>query len=132
MKTLATLLAGAALALGGTAVAQTQTAAERGEARLAEMLEGRTAGEPVSCIAAPRSNRLQVIEHVGVVYDAGDTVYVARADNPRTLSRNDAVVVERFGSQLCRTDVTRTFDRHGGFTTGSVFLSDFVPYKKAG
>jgi hypothetical protein len=46
------------------------------------MLEGRTAGEPVSCISALRSNRIEVIEHVGIVYDAGATIYVARPSNP--------------------------------------------------
>jgi len=75
MKILTTLLAGAALALTGTA-ATAETLAEKGEARLARMIEGRTPGEPVSCITTPRSNKLQAIEHVGVVYDTGDTIYV--------------------------------------------------------
>lgn len=129
MKTIATILAATALALTGTAVSA-QTFVEKGEARLAEMLEGRVAGDPVSCIAAPRSNRLEVIEGVGVVYDAGGTIYVARADNPRSLGLHDVLVVDRFGSQLCRQDVTRTFDRTNGHFTGVVFLSEFVPYTK--
>ena len=130
MKTLATILAGAALALTGAAAASAQTLAEQGEAKLARMLEGRTAGEPVSCISAMRSNNLQVIEHVGLVYKTGNTVYVARADDPRSLGRNDVVVIERLGSQLCKQDVIRTVDRTGGFLTGVVFLGDFVPYKR--
>jgi hypothetical protein len=132
MKKLATILAGAALALSGTTVAtaQTTTLAERGEAKLAQMLEGRTAGEPVSCINAMRANQLQVIEHVGLVYRAGDTIYVARPSDPRVLGRNDVLVIERFGSQLCKQDVVRTVDRHGGFMTGVVFLDGFVPYKR--
>ena len=129
MKTIATILAATAMALTGTAVSA-QTPAEKGEARLAQMIEGRVAGEPVSCISAPRSNRLEVIEHVGVVYDAGDTIYVARAQDPKVLGRNDALIIDRFGSQLCKQDVTRTFDRYLGYTTGVVFLSDFVPYTK--
>jgi len=129
MKTFATILAATALSLTGTA-ASAETLAEKGEARLAKMIEGRVAGEPVSCIAAPRSNRLEVIEHVGVVYDAGDTIYIARPQNPQVLGRNDAFIIDRFGTQLCKQDVTRTFDRYLGFTTGVVFLSDFVPYTK--
>ncbi len=129
MKTIATILAATALALTGAA-ASAQTLAEKGEARLAKILEGRVAGEPVSCIPAPRSNRLEVIEHVGVVYDAGKTIYVARPQDPKVLGRHDALIVERIGSQLCKQDVTRTFDRNLGFTTGVVFLSDFVPYTK--
>src|SRR6188472_2267345 len=84
MKTLATLLAGATLALAGSTAGLARTPAES-EAKLARMLEGRTAGEPVSCISALNSNRLEVIEHVGLVYDSGATIYVARPTDPRQL-----------------------------------------------
>ena len=129
MKTLATILAGAALVLGGTAVSA--KSAEENEAKLARMLEGRTAGEPVNCISALRSDRMEVIEHVGIVYDAGRTIYVARPTNPESLGRNDIIVIDRYGAQLCDTDIIRTVDRYQGFTTGAVFLEDFVPYTKA-
>ena len=133
MKTLAMILAGAALALtGGTAATAKTTLAEKGEAKLARMLEGRVAGEPVQCISALRSNRIQVIEHVGVVYDAGDTIYVARPTDPRQLGRFDVPVIDRFGSQLCSFDVRLTIDRSHGHITGPVFLNDFVPYTKNG
>lgn len=120
---------GAAIVLGAT-TAQAETRQERGEARLAELIEGRTAGEPQSCVTAYRSNDIQVIPYVGIVYDAGDTVYVARATRPERLRDSDVPVFERFGSQLCKTDVIRTIDRHAGFTTGALFLEDFVPYTK--
>ena len=131
MNKIATILAGAALALTGAA-ASAETLAEKGEAKLARMLEGRTAGEPVSCITTPRSNKLEVIEHVGVVYDAGDTIYVSRPSDPRQLGRMDVVVIDRFSSQLCKTDVSRTIDRYAGHVSGVVFLGDFVPYTKRG
>ena len=131
MKTFATILAGAALAVSGVSPASAETLAERGEARLAEMLQGRVAGEPVSCITPNRSRNLQVIEHVGVVYDDGDTIYVARPSNPRSLGSMDVPVIERFGSQLCKQDLTKTIDRYDGHVSGVVFLSDFVPYTKS-
>ena len=131
MKILATIAAVSALALTGAA-ASAETLAEKGEARHARMLEGRTAGEPVSCISTPRSNKLEVIEGVGVVYDAGDTIYVSRASDPKQLGRMDVVIVDRFGSQLCKTDVNRTVDRYQGHVTGVLFLSDFVPFTKNG
>lgn len=132
MKAFATILAGAALAVCGVSEASAATLAERGEARLATMLEGRTAGEPVNCISALNSNRIKVIEHVGVVYDAGNTIYVARSTDPKALGAWDVPIFERFGSQLCTTDIIRTVDRSSGFPTGVVFLNDFVPYTKAG
>ena len=131
MKTLATLLAGGALLCAGTSAALARSA-EQNEAKLARMLEGRTAGEPVSCISAMRSNRIEVIEDVGIVYDSGGTIYVARPSDPRQLGRDDIVVIDRHGGQLCHNDVIRTIDRYNGFTTGAVFLDKFVPYTKAG
>lgn len=133
MHKLAVLFATAAALAGGATVASAKSpsAAERNEARLATMLEGRTAGEPRHCIAAMDSDKLEVIEFVGMVYDAGDTIYVARARNPRMLGSSEAPIVQRTGSTLCTSDVTRTFDRHSGMT-GVVFLDDFVPYTKQG
>ena len=62
MKTLSLILAGAALALTG-ATAVLARSAEENEAKLARMLEGRVAGEPVNCIAALRSER-EVMERM--------------------------------------------------------------------
>ncbi|HLV07983.1 MAG TPA: hypothetical protein VKY80_09960 [Croceibacterium sp.] len=132
MKKLAIIMAGAAVALTGATAASAQTVAERGEAKLAQMLEGRVAGEPVKCISAPRGNRVQVIENVGIVYDAGKTIYVARAVDPKMLDHWDVPIIDRFGSQLCTNDVMRTVDRSSGHFTGAVFLDDFVPYTKNG
>ena len=126
---LAIAAAGAVLAAGAT-TAQAETRQERSEARLAEMIEGRVAGEAQSCVVAFRSNKIQVIPYVGIVYDAGDTVYVARAVRPERLRSTDVPVIERYGSQLCRQDVRHTIDRYSGFTTGALFLEDFVPYTK--
>lgn len=131
MKALALIFGAAALALTGTA-ASAETRAEKAEARLARMLEGRTAGEPVKCISTFFDNNLRVMDHIGLVYEAGDTIYVARATHPDRLDYWDVPVIERFGSQLCSNDIMRTIDRSSGFVTGALFLEDFVPYKRNG
>ena len=132
MKTFPLILAGAALALSGGAVSAKSTHAEESEAKLARMLEGRVAGEPQHCISAFDSNRIEVIEHLGVVYDNGDTIWVARAKDPRVLGHWDVPIFERYSSQLCVTDVIRTVDRSSGYFTGALFLEDFVPYTRKG
>jgi hypothetical protein len=133
MKTTALILAGVALALGGTASVAASTVTQKGEARLARMLEGRTAGAPVSCINTVRSDKMQVIDGVAVVYDAGKTIYVARPIDPRMLRPTDALVINRFNaSRLCVQETMRTIDRYDHFPTGAVFLQDFVPYTKQG
>ncbi len=130
MKQIVAIAAAASALALGALPAQAETIRERSEARIAEMLDGRTAGEPQSCITAFRSNDLEVIPYVGIVYDAGDTIYVARATRPNMLRSSDVPIIERRGSQLCRTDVIRTIDRHSHFTTGALFLEHFVPYTR--
>lgn len=130
MKSPASILATALLAFTGVALAA--GIQEENEARLARMLEGRIAGEPVNCIPAFRTaSQLQVLEKVALVYDAGNVIYVARPEDPDMLGRDDVVVINRFGGQLCHSDVIRTVDRHGGYHTGVVFLDKFVPYPRA-
>ena len=131
MKKAIIALAAASLALGGgTALAESPNVSE-GESKLAEMLAGYVvAGEPQSCIPARVSRRLEVIDETALVYDAGNTLYVARPKDPESLDESDILVIDRFGTQLCASDVIRTVDRYSGFMTGVVFLSDFVPYRK--
>ena len=135
MKAVTKIVAGAALALVATAAVASGsgTPNAKGEARLAHMLEGRTAGQPVSCINTARSSDMQVIDGVAVVYDAGQTIYVARPTDPRMLGRNDALVIDRFSpGRLCVQESMKTIDQYDHHTTGVVFLKDFVPYTKAG
>lgn len=133
MKQLVILLAGAALGFAGTAATAKTTLAERGEARLAKMLEGRVAGEPSRCIQTFRNNGTEVIDQVALVHREGKTIWVARPANPRTLDRDDVLLIKRFSpSTLCASDTIRTLDRTGGYVTGVVFLKDFVPYTKEG
>jgi hypothetical protein len=132
MKVFATIMAGAALAFTGSA-ALAGDAVAKGEARLAEMLEGRVAGEPVSCITTFRNDSPQIIDRVALVHREGKTIYVGRPDRPRSLDSRDILLIERFSSsQLCASDQMRMIDRTGGYTTGLVFVKEFVPYTEAG
>lgn len=124
-------LAAAALATATGALAATNETNAKGEAELAKLIAGRTAGKPVSCIPAMLNGQsMRVIDGTAIVYDAGSTIYVARPDDPKSLDSDNILVVDRFGSQICRQDIIRTVNRYSGFMTGVVFLSDFTPYKK--
>jgi hypothetical protein len=46
------------------------------------------------------------------------------------LDRHDTQVVRPFGSQLCSIDTIRMVDPVGGFFSGTVFLGEFVPYRR--
>ncbi|MFC3100150.1 hypothetical protein [Altererythrobacter lauratis] len=111
--------------------AHTSTRVQRGEAQLARILEGFAAtGETQRCVNAFRTNDITVIPYVGVVYEDGDKVYVARARRPEMLRDSDVPVFERFSSQICTTDVMRTIDRFAPNMQGSLFLEDFQVYTR--
>lgn len=103
----------------------------KGEQRLAKLLEGRVAGEPVRCIRTLPSQRFETIDRTAYVYGSGDTIYVQRTRDPEAIDDNDALVSRRFNaSALCRLDVMTTVDPVLGFFTGAVFFEDFVPYTR--
>jgi hypothetical protein len=114
------------------AVAGPSIAGERltGDQKLAKLLEGRVAGEPRSCINTRVNSESQVIDGTAVVYGRGRTIWVNVPSNARDLDDGDALLIRQFGAQLCRQDIVTTFDTTGGFYTGNVFLSDFVPYTR--
>ncbi|XUU61614.1 hypothetical protein ACRAQ6_04910 [Erythrobacter sp. HA6-11] len=102
-----------------------------GEEELAELLEGREAGEPTSCISDFRTGRdLRVIDGTALVYGRGKTIYVNRTRNPKRIDDDDVLVSRRYGSQLCRQDIITRVDRGSGFYNGNVFLTEFVPYTR--
>ncbi len=102
-----------------------------GEERLADLLEGRVAGEPQNCIRTRPNYRLTVIDDTAYVYGRGRTIYVQRTRHPDKIDDNDALVSRRFsGSQICRQDVVNTIDPVLGFFTGAVFFEEFIPYTR--
>ena len=110
---------------------ETSAPATKGEQRLAKLLEGRVAGEPVQCIRSFRNLPMQTINGTAYVYGSGNTIWVQRTRNPQQIDDDDVLVINRRdASQLCRLDFTTTVDRYNGFFTGSVIMDDFVPYTR--
>ena len=134
MSRLSSLAIAAAATLASATLVASPASAERksGEEKLAEMIDGRVAGEPQSCINTCQSRPLTVIDDTAIVYRSGDTVYVNRTRAPETLDEDDVLVIRKFGtgSRLCRLDQITTRDRLTGFYSGNIFLTDFVPYKR--
>lgn len=125
------LLAAPALADEENPVEDEAVEMTEGEEELAKLLEGRVAGEPTSCIRSRLNDRVRVIDDTAIVYGRGRTIYVNRTSRPRHIDDSDTLVVRRFsGSQLCKTDIVTTIDRGSGFFTGTLFLSEFVPYTR--
>ena len=121
------LAAGAALLAGVPAQAAEKLT---GEARLAKILKGREAGQPVSCIPLSATRDMTVIDKTAIVYDAGGTIWVNRTSDPASLDSDDILVTKLHISQLCRMDTVEMRDRSGFWFSGFVGLEDFVPYRK--
>ena len=103
-----------------------------GEARLAKLLDGRVAGEPVSCIFMPRVRDTRIIDKTAIVYDGGSTIWVNRpASGAQSLDSDDVMVTRLTGAQLCDVDSVHLHDRTSHFWSGFVGLGDFVPYTRA-
>ena len=102
-----------------------------GEAKLAKMLEGRSAGAPVDCIDLSLVQSSQIIDGTAIVYESGRTLYVNRPRaGAESLDRSDTMVLKPFDHRLCRVDTVQMFEQGARFYKGSVFLGDFVPYRK--
>jgi len=102
------------------------------EAKLAQALEGRVAGEAVHCISLHRSQSSEVIKNSAILYRSGGTVYVNRPRaGAESLNNWDALLTRNIGSQLCSGDVVEMIDTTTGHMRGLVFLGEFVPYKRA-
>jgi hypothetical protein len=130
MRKIAIALAAATALLAGPALqAKAKLTPEQ---RLDKMLEGREAGTPRSCISNWDTRDMQILDGVAIVYRSGSTIYVNRPENARDLDSDDVLVTHLTGSQFCRLDIVRTFDRASQFPNGFISLGDFVPYKKVG
>ncbi len=100
------------------------------EAQLADMIDGRAAGEPVSCISLRNIRSMRIIEGTALVYRTGNTLYVNRPrSGAESLRKWDAVLARPFSTQLCSTEVLQLFDPTTGIGRDSVFLGEFVPYR---
>ena len=125
-KILLSLAAAATLAAPATAAPRLY-----GEAQLAKLLEGRTAGGPVDCIDLHRVYSTQIVDETAIVYDSGRTLYVNRPRaGAESLDDSDTMVLKPWDHRLCRIDTVQMYEQGARFYKGSVFLGDFVPYTK--
>jgi hypothetical protein len=108
-------------------------AASKGEQRLAALLQGRVAGEPVRCVRDVRNLPLRTVSRTAYLYGAGDTVWVQRTHDPRQIGFPDLLVIDSLrdpAAGVCRDDKARRIDRDTGLSGGIVRFGDFVPYTR--
>lgn len=123
----------AAIAAAALAAAFPASAAhEKGEAKLAKILDGRVAGKPVHCLTRMQRRNLEVVDHTAFVFRDGNTLYVNRPSGANFLTWSDVPVFKIWGSDLCDKDMVHLHDRSTWMPGAVVVLGDFVPYRRAG
>lgn len=90
------------------------------------------AGPPARCVTINPIQSLQVSDtnrHV-LLYRDGRTTYANYLAPYCSIGRDDVLVTEPTGSQYCRGDIVRTFDRSSRIPGPACILNDFVPYRR--
>ncbi len=108
-----------------------ETILTEGEAKLARLLDGRVAGTPQNCIPSNRIRDFESIDRTALVYAIGDTIYVNYTRIPETIDDDDLVLSRQFGTRLCRLDNVTTHNRSNNLYSGNLFLTEFIPYRRA-
>lgn len=120
-------LAVAAAAPISAATPQHQT----GEEKLQELLKGRVAGKPVSCLSLTTLRESQIVDGTAIVYRSGSTLYVNRPrSDAKWLDSDDILLTKTSSGELCSIDTVYLLDRTTHFTRGFVSLGEFVPYAR--
>lgn len=102
-----------------------------GAVKLAQLLEGRQAGEPVRCIRVVPNIPIVAIDKTAYVFGSGSTLYLQRTNDPSGIRSNRALAVRRYeASQMCKLDPTRIVDPLFGFVATNVLFEDFIPYTR--
>jgi len=127
MRKLLPLLVGSLALVAGSA----QAVPIDREAELERAVAGRVAGEPVDCIDLHRVHSSRIIPGTAIVYDAGSVIYVNRPRaGAESLSQWDIQVNRLYSSQLCSIDTVELIDQGSHMFSGTVFLGEFVPYRR--
>ena len=133
MRTISLLLIGSGLVACATTAAEEPTRSAKAQKEYEQLVAGKVAGAPVSCLASYNQNDMVVIDERTVAFRQGRSrVYVNHMQGSCTnLGGPYALVTKTFGTaQLCRGDIGQVVDLTSHFTVGSCVFGDFVPYSK--
>jgi hypothetical protein len=94
-------------------------------------LAGLAAGPPERCVTLSSLQSFRVSDnnrHV-LLYGGGRTIW-ANQLGQCGFGPDDILVTEPLGSQYCRGDIVRSFDRNSRIPGPACVLSEFVPYTR--
>jgi hypothetical protein len=94
-------------------------------------LAGRVAGAPERCVTINSQQSFRASENNPhfLLYGSGRTIYANQLGQCR-FGSDDVLVTEPIGSQYCRGDIVRSFDRTSRIPGAACILGEFVPYTR--
>lgn len=114
--------------LASAAAAAAAPVSERDQATIDRLLKGKVAGDPVSCIAIPRSGGSTIAGNRIYYRGTGRTVYVNDPGPSCNLRRGSAIVIKTPINRFCRGDIITLFEPSSGIDRGSCALGEFTPW----
>ena len=134
MRSIALLIATAALAACTTAPQQQQTVSAEGEAHFQRLIAGKAAGPAVSCISRMRANDMTVIDDNRIAFRDGNRVYVNDFRGQGCSGAGSGfytLVTRTSGSNLCSGDIAELVDARSGMLRSACILGEFTPYTRS-
>jgi hypothetical protein len=134
MRGISLLITGALLA-SCTASAQEPGPSLRAQTQYQQLLAGRVAMAPISCLPTRRANDMVVIDDNTIAFRDGARVYINHPQGgcSQLSQGHTALVSHQIGEEgPCRGDVAQVVDTLSHTTVGSCIWGDFVPYVRQG
>lgn len=126
------ILSGAAALLGACTTESSRPMESGPRAQMTAELEGRVAGEPVTCVNMRELRGNRSTEDGAIIFEgSGGRIYVnSPPGGCPSLNFGRALVTRTPSTQLCRGDIARVVDTATGMEMGSCGLGEFVPYSR--
>ena len=105
------------------------------QSRLAQLLGGKVAGTPRSCLPNWRTHDMVAIDDTTLIFrESPGRVWVQKPKNPCNLLSMGpyALVTRNTIGQLCNGDIGQIVDTMSGTNVGSCVMGDFTPYVRPG
>jgi hypothetical protein len=100
--------------------------------KAAEVLAGRTAGKPVSCVRLRDVRSTQIVDESAIIYKLTNKRWLVNfpSGGCPSLRPDRTLVTSTPSTSLCRGDIARVIDPPTPIEYGSCGLGSFVPYTR--
>lgn len=131
MRGIPILIAGAAFVTCTASAEQPMSA--KAQAKYDQLVAGRVAGPPLTCLPTLRANDMLIIDDNTIAFKNGSRVYINHPEGgcPQLSQGHTAIITSQYGQTgPCRGDVLQVEDTLSHIGVGSCVYGDFTPYMR--